>query len=239
MPAKRHEPAAGIPITFDRSPIFILNDPQISLPDLTLKSYYDGSLKGDVKYDNFEDGGAYRIEVKTPLEDGVYCFAQYGALVAPGQAMMWCFQIGNSVAAMLQPTITATISPPPVFRIVPVSYEKGEEIGFYAKPGWSYLSVTVAIENHSAELLYFDLISLKVHTSEGYDYDCSIASRQYSPAFFRTLLRSLDCEVPTQTSGYSLIMTYSIESLAPNQQPSPTALFNQKSITGAPIIGWV
>lgn len=111
MNSKRGEPATDIPQTDNRYPAFILNDPEINPPDLIFGKYRnDGSFQ-DIAYNLFEENNAYRVDIYNELENGIYCFQQYGALIAPGQANMWCVQIGHNDVLNIDP-YTVDIAPP-------------------------------------------------------------------------------------------------------------------------------
>ena len=94
MERNRGEPStSGTPRTDNKAPSFILNDPEIDTPNLIFGKYSGHSVE-KIAYNLAAVGGAYQVDM-TGLSNGTYCFAQYGTLVAPGQADMWCVQIGG------------------------------------------------------------------------------------------------------------------------------------------------
>ena len=244
LPNQTREPAENVPTTYNRSPIFVLNDPQISLPDLAFKNYYNGRLRDDVVHDVYEDGGAYRVEVNTSLPDGVYCFAQYGASVAPGQAMMWCFQIGDNVVlepTKPVPTPTATLPPTPEVRIVPITYQKNPHS---YKDGWEVILSEIAVENYSTELLHYEVTSAKLSTAQGFEYECYGAKATHLgntiiPSYFRIPFNNFACEVPNSSTGYLLTINYILETDGIKWETSSTVDISQSNPDlSYPLISW-
>ena len=83
----------GTPAINNTMPSFVLNDPEIDPPNLIFGKYGNSGIQ-KIPLNLTRSGTLYQANM-SQLSAGLYCFAQYGAMVAPGQADMWCVQIGK------------------------------------------------------------------------------------------------------------------------------------------------
>ena len=89
-------PASGLPATQDKRPALVLNDPQLSIPDLKFAAVAGNTVLKQIPLQSEPYLGTVLAIPGQDLENGVYCLIQYSSSPASGLEPRWCFQVSQT-----------------------------------------------------------------------------------------------------------------------------------------------